>query len=131
MLNRIVLIGRLVRDPELRHTPSGKAVTKVTLAVERDRPNAQGQREADFIDMVAWDKQAENVVQYLGKGRLVAVDGRLQTRTYDAQDGTRRKAAEVMASSVQFLDFKKDGTGAADTSDLGSEVSFDDGDVPF
>lgn len=131
MLNRIVIIGRLTRDPELRHTPSGKAVTKFTLAVDRDRPNAQGQKEADFIDVVAWGKQAENVVQYLGKGRLAAVEGRLQIRPYEAQDGTKRKAAEVVASAVQFLDFKKDGAGPVDTIDLGSEVSFDDDDVPF
>lgn len=131
MLNRIIIIGRLVRDPELRHTPSGKAVTKFTLAVDRDRPNAQGERNADFIDVVAWDKQAENVVQYLGKGRLVAVEGRLQVRSYEARDGTKRKAAEVIANSVQFLDFKKGDAGDTGTSDLGSEVSFDDEDVPF
>lgn len=129
MLNRIILIGRLVRDPELRHTQSGKAVANFTLAVDRDRSNAQGEKEADFIDAVVWDKQAENVAQYLGKGRLVAVEGRLQVRSYEAQDGTKRKAAEVVASSVQFLDKKRDeGAGAA--PDLGTEINFDD-DVPF
>lgn len=129
MLNRIIIIGRLTRDPELRHTQSGKAVANFTLAVDRDRSNAQGEKETDFIDVVVWDKQAENVAQYLGKGRLVAVEGRLQVRTYEAQDGTKRKAAEVVANSVQFLDKKRDdGAGA---SELGSEVSFDDDDVPF
>ncbi|MGE5590260.1 MAG: single-stranded DNA-binding protein [Bacillota bacterium] len=130
MLNRIILIGRLTRDPELRYTPSGKAVANFTLAVDRGRPNQQGQKEADFIDIVVWDKQAETVSQHLNKGRLVAVEGRLQIRSYEAQDGTKRKAAEVVASSVQFLDSKK-AQAVGNAPDLGSEVTFDDDDVPF
>ncbi|MHB9144001.1 MAG: single-stranded DNA-binding protein [Symbiobacteriia bacterium] len=130
MLNRIILIGRLTRDPELRYTPGGKAVANFTLAVDRGRSNPQGQKEADFIDIVVWEKQAETVSQYLNKGRLVAVEGRLQIRSYEAQDGTKRKAAEVVASTVQFLDAKKT-PAAGGAAELGSEVSFDDDDVPF
>jgi single-strand DNA-binding protein len=104
MLNRIVLIGRLTRDPELRFTTSGKAVANFTLAVDRQRPNSQGEKEADFIRIIVWDKQAETCSNYLGKGRLVAVDGRLQVRTYQAQDGQNRTIAEVVAENVRFLD---------------------------
>lgn len=111
MLNRIVLIGRLTRDPELRFTASGKAVASFTIAVDR-RPNKQGEREADFIRIIVWDKQAENCSNYLGKGRLVAVDGRLQVRTYQAQDGQNRTVAEVVAENVRFLDRAREGAGA-------------------
>lgn len=104
MLNRIILIGRLVADPDLRYTQSGIAVTNFTLAVDRPFTNQQGEREADFIDVVAWRRLAETVANNLSKGRLVAVDGRLQIRSYDAADGTRRKAAEVVADTVRFLD---------------------------
>lgn len=130
MLNRIILIGRLTRDPELRYTPGGKAVANFSLAVDRGRSNPQGQKETDFIDVVVWEKQAETVSQYLNKGRLVAVEGRLQVRSYEAQDGTKRKAAEVVASTVQFLDSKKAQAAGGGAPDLGSEVNFDD-DVPF
>ncbi len=112
MLNRIVLIGRLTRDPELRFTASGTAVANFTLAVDRQRPNKQGEREADFIRIVVWDKMGETCANYLGKGRLVAVDGRLQVRTYQAQDGQNRTSAEVVAENVRFLDRAKEGTGA-------------------
>jgi single-strand DNA-binding protein len=111
VLNRIVLIGRLTRDPELRFTSSGTAVANFTLAVDRQRPNAQGEREADFIRIVVWGKQGETCANYLNKGRLVAVDGRLQVRTYQAQDGQNRTAAEVVAENVRFLD--RAGTPAA------------------
>lgn len=113
-MNHIVLIGRLTRDPELRYAPSGKAVANFTLAVDRGRKNASGNKEVDFIDVVVWDKQAENVHQYLKKGKLCAVEGRLQIRSYEAQDGTKRKAAEVVASSVQFLEKK----GASEDEDF-------------
>jgi single-strand DNA-binding protein len=102
-LNRIVLIGRLVRDPELRSTASGTAVANFTLAVDRQRPNSQGEREADFIRIVVWGKQAETCSNYLEKGRLVAVDGRLQISAYQGQDGQNRTSAEVVAESVRFL----------------------------
>lgn len=127
MLNKIILIGRLTRDPELRYTPNGKAVAGFTLAVDRNRTNASGEREADFIDIVVWEKQAEIVANHLGKGRLVAVEGRLQIRSYETQDGQRRKAAEVVAQSVRFLDRAK---AAGGESDLGTEVPYED-DVPF
>lgn len=103
-MNRVILIGRLVRDPELRVTQSGLSVTKMRLAVDRARPNQQGQREADFIDIVVWGKQAETVGQYLRKGRLVAVDGRLQVRNYETPEGQKRTFYEVVAERVQFLD---------------------------
>lgn len=108
MLNQIVLIGRLTRDPELRYVPSGQPVASFTLAVDRSFKNASGERETDFIDVVAWRKLAETVTQYLGKGRLVAVVGRLQIRSYEMADGQKRKAAEVVANSVRFLDRKPD-----------------------
>ena len=90
MLNRVVLIGRLATDPELKYTPSGLAVTTFRLAVDRNRTNAQGEKETDFISIVAWKQSAEFAANYLTKGRLVAVDGRLQIRSWVAQDGTRR-----------------------------------------
>ncbi|MDD2486319.1 MAG: single-stranded DNA-binding protein [bacterium] len=105
MLNRIILIGRLTRDPELRYTPSGAAVASFTLAVDRRFANAQGEREADFIRIIAWRKLAEICSNQLNKGRLVAIDGRLQVRSYDGQDGQRRTISEVVAEDVRFLDW--------------------------
>lgn len=102
--NRVILIGRLARDPELRVLPSGVPVASFTLAVDRPFTNQQGEREADFIDVVAWRKLAETVSTHLARGRLVAVEGRLQVRTYEARDGQRRKAVEVVADTVRFLD---------------------------
>ena len=103
MLNRIILIGRLTRDPELRYVPSGHPVASFTLAVDRPFANQQGERDTDFIDIVAWRKLAEQASQHLSKGRLVAVEGRLQIRSYETQDGQKRKAAEVVADAVRFL----------------------------
>lgn len=114
-MNHIVLIGRLTRDPELRYTPNGVAVTNFDLAVDRPTPNQAGEREADFIRIIAWQKQAELCANYLKKGRLVAVEGRLQIRSYEAQDGQKRRVAEVVANQVQFLDRAKD--DAAPTRD--------------
>jgi len=139
MLNKVILIGRLTRDPELRYTPNGVAVAKFTLAVDRAFSNRQGEREADFIDVVVWQKQAETVANYLGKGRLVAVDGRLQIRAYDDSQGVRRKAAEVVAERIQFLDRPKEGSAPAgagqqppaEGSPLGTDISFNDEDIPF
>src|SRR5690554_2914751 len=105
MLNRIILIGRLVADPQLRYTQNGVAVTNFTLAVDRPFSSQNGERETDFIDIVAWRKQAETCANHLNKGRLVAVEGRLQIRSYDDRDGIRRKAAEVVADQVRFLDW--------------------------
>ena len=108
MLNRIVLIGRLTKDPELRYTQSGKAVCTFTLAVDRPYLANNGNREADFINIVVWNKTAENCAQYLAKGKLAAVDGRLQIRSYDGQDGQRRYVTEVIADNVRFLSPKSE-----------------------
>jgi single-strand DNA-binding protein len=113
MLNRVVLIGRLANDPELKYTPSGIAVSSFRLAVDRPFTNANGERETDFIDIVVWRQSAEFAANYLGKGRLVAVDGRLQIRTWVAQDGTRRRSAEVVADTLRGLDRPREqGQGA-------------------
>ncbi|HCY2843017.1 single-stranded DNA-binding protein [Staphylococcus aureus] len=106
MLNRAVLVGRLTKDPELRSAPNGVNVGTFTLAVNRTFTNAQGEREADFINVVVFKKQAENVKNYLSKGSLAGVDGRLQTRSYDNKDGKRVFVTEVVADSVQFLEPK-------------------------
>ncbi len=106
MINRVVLVGRLTRDPELRYTPNGVAVANFTLAVNRTFLNRQGEREADFINCVVWQKQAENVANYLKKGSLAGVDGRIQTRSYDNSEGRRVYVTEVVAESVQFLEPK-------------------------
>ncbi|HHX10442.1 MAG TPA: single-stranded DNA-binding protein [Firmicutes bacterium] len=103
MLNRIVIIGRLTRQPELRITPSGVSVTTITVAVDR-RPTQTGQRATDFIDVVLFGKLAEITCRYMDKGRLVAVEGRLQSRSYETKDGQRRRVWEVVADSIQFLD---------------------------
>lgn len=133
MLNKVILIGRLTRDPEVRYTQSGKAVTTFDLAVDRSVANAQGQRETDFIPIVTWGKLAETCGNYLNKGRLVAVDGRLQIRSYETQDGQKRRVAEVVADGVRFLDRGKDtanaagaGAGAGAAGDV-----FPDDDIPF
>jgi single-strand DNA-binding protein len=113
-MNHIVLIGRLTRDPELRYTPNGLAVATFTLAVDRDRaPNQQGEKETDFIRIVTWQKQAEVCANYLKKGRLVAIEGRLQIRNYETQDGQKRTAAEVVANRVQFLERNRDEAGGS------------------
>ncbi|MFU0799983.1 MAG: single-stranded DNA-binding protein [Xylanivirga thermophila] len=104
MLNKVVLIGRLTKDPEIKYLPSGVAVTTFMLAVNRNYTNQQGEREADFIPIVTWRGLAENCSKYLGKGRLVAVAGRIQTRTYDTPEGQRRYITEIVADEVQFLD---------------------------
>lgn len=104
MLNRIQLIGRLTRDPELRYVSNGHPMAQFTVAVDRDFKNAAGDRETDFVNCVTWRKLAEQVGQFCAKGRLVAVEGRLQTRSYEAQDGSRRKVTEVVGDRVWFLD---------------------------
>lgn len=104
MMNKAVLIGRLTRDPELRYLPSGVSVATFTLAVDRSFTNQQGQREADFIPIVVWRGLAETCSKYLSKGRLVAVSGRIQTRSYDTPDGQRRYVTEIVGDEVQFLE---------------------------
>jgi len=109
MLNKVILIGRVANDPELKYTPSGVAVSTFRVAVNRPFTNAQGEREADFIDVVAWRQAAEFAANYLGKGRLVAVEGRLQIRSYQAQDGSRRRTAEVVIDNLKALDRAREG----------------------
>ena len=104
MINRVVLVGRLTKDPELKYTQTGIAVTRFTLAVNRAFQSASGEREADFISCVAWRKQAENVANFLKKGSLVGVDGRIQTGSFEGQDGKRVYTTEVVADSTQFLE---------------------------
>lgn len=106
MINRTILVGRLTRDPELRTTQSGVNVASFTLAVNRTFTNAQGEREADFINVIVFKKQAENVNKYLSKGSLAGVDGRLQTRNYENKEGQRVYVTEVIADSIQFLEPK-------------------------
>jgi single-strand DNA-binding protein len=106
MINRVVLVGRLTKDPELRYTNSNIAVATFTMAVDRGFKNAAGEKETDFIPIVVWKKSAESVAKYLHKGSLVGLDGRIQTRNYEASDGTRRYITEVVADNVRFLDSK-------------------------
>ena len=110
MLNHIVIMGRLTRDPELRRTGTGVAVTSFSLAVDRDfGKNENGEKETDFIDCVAWRQTGEFVSKYFTKGRMAVVSGRLQVRSYTDKDGNKRRAAEVVADNVYFGDSKRDG----------------------
>ena len=106
-MNRVCLVGRLTAKPELRYTGSNTAYTRFSIAVNRTFANAQGEREADFINIVAWRRQAETICQYLDKGSQVSIDGRIQTGSYTAQDGSRRYTTEVVADNVQFLDSRR------------------------
>ncbi|MBC2258086.1 single-stranded DNA-binding protein [Listeria booriae] len=112
MMNRVVLVGRLTKDPELRYTPAGVAVATFTLAVNRNFTNQAGEREADFINCVVWRKPAENVANFLKKGSLAGVDGKVQTRNYEGQDGKRVYVTEILAESVQFLEPRSANSGA-------------------
>ncbi|WP_017185419.1 single-stranded DNA-binding protein [Alkalibacillus haloalkaliphilus] len=111
MLNRVVLVGRLTKDPELRYTPNGVAVANFTIAVNRPFSNQQGEREADFINCVIWRRPAENLANYMGKGSMIGVDGRIQTRSFEGQDGKRVFMTEVVADSVQFLESRNSNQG--------------------
>lgn len=106
MINRVVLVGRLTKDPEFRTTPSGVSIANFTLAINRNFTNAQGEREADFINCIVFRKQAENVDNYLSKGQLAGVDGRIQSRSYENKEGKRVFVTEVVCDSVQFLEPK-------------------------
>ena len=108
-MNKSILVGRLVRDPELRYTPSGQAVASFTVAVNRPFKNQQGEQEADFINCVVWRKPAENLANYMKKGGLIGVEGRIQTRSYEGQDGKTVYVTEVVAENIQFLESKKSG----------------------
>jgi len=109
MLNVAVMMGRLVADPELRHTPNGVSVTSFTIAVDRSYVKAGTERQTDFIDIVAWRNTAEFVCKYFRKGQLAAVQGSIQTRTYTDKDGNKRKAVEIVADNVHFAEPKRDG----------------------
>ncbi len=109
MLNRVILIGRLTRDPELRYTPAGVAVTQFTIAVDRPFTTNQGEREADFIPVVTWRQLAETCANYLRKGRLTAVEGRIQVRNYENNEGKRVYVTEVIADNVRFLESSREG----------------------
>lgn len=122
MLNRIVLIGRLTKDPESSYTPNGIALAKFRIAVDRPTKNQEtGEKETDFIDIVAWRRTAEFVTQYITKGRLVAVEGRLQIRNFVGQDGQRRYFTEVVADNVQGLDRPRDAEGASAVASYGGQ----------
>ncbi len=143
MYNKIILIGRLTADPEMRYTPAGLPVASFTLAVNRTFSNKQGERETDFIDIIVWRGLAETCANNLKKGFMVAVDGRLQIRSYDDKQGIRRKAAEVVAENVRFLDRGRESNFQSHNSqdqgqqqnrtneDQFSEVPFTEDDLPF
>ncbi|TKJ88943.1 single-stranded DNA-binding protein [Paenibacillus sp. CFBP13512] len=116
MLNRVILIGRLTKDPELRYTPAGVAVTQFTLAVDRPFTSQGGEREADFIPVVTWRQLAETCANYLRKGRLTAVEGRIQVRNYENNEGKRVYVTEVIADNVRFLESNRDGGGSGGSS---------------
>jgi single-strand DNA-binding protein len=134
MLNRVVLVGRLTKDPELKFTPNGVAVTTFTLAVDRPFKNANGEKETDFINCVVWRKPAENVANFLKKGSLAGVDGRIQTRNYQNSDGKKVYVTEVLAESVQFLEPKggnKQDKPKQDADPFGNGQEISDDSLPF
>ena len=150
MLNKIFIMGRLTRDPELRRTQSGTAVTSFTLAVDRDFKSQSGEKETDFIDVVAWRSTAEFAAKYFTKGRMAIVEGRLQIRPWTDKEGNSRRSAEVVADNIYFGDSKRDSTGdmggysaPAYTAPAGgysapvggpsgfAEIDEEDGDLPF
>lgn len=136
MLNQITIMGRLTRDPELRRTGTGKAVTSFTLACDRDYAPKEGERETDFLDCVSWGQSAEYVSKYFTKGRMAVVVGRLQTRSYEDKEGNKRKAFEIVTSSVYFGDSKPSGAGAAAGGGVQPPADFamledDDSQLPF
>ncbi|RJX20150.1 MAG: single-stranded DNA-binding protein [Desulforudis sp.] len=135
MLNSCILIGRLVRDPEMNYTAQGTPVTRFTIAVDRGFADTSGKKQTDFVDVVVWRDQAESVAKYLAKGRLVTVQGRLQIRSYDDSQGVRRKAAEIVAQRVVFMpDGKKnDAPGGVEPPPLPEDpwVGGDDEPIPF
>lgn len=123
-MNRVVLVGRLTKDPDLRYTPAGAAVATFTLAVNRPFKNGQGEQEADFIQCVVWRKPAENVANFLKKGSLTGVDGRVQTRNYEGNDGKRVYVTEIVAESVQFLEPKQNDVEGSTPNNNQNEASY-------
>ena len=152
-MNKVLLVGRLTRDPELRTTPSGMAVARFTLAVSQNFTNKNGERGADFINCSAWGRQAGNISKYCQKGSLVSAEGRIRTGSYDAQDGTKRYTTEVVCDMVNFLSTKNSGSSnqrddfmpedmmnmPMETADLtedpfksfGEEITLSSDDLPF
>jgi single-strand DNA-binding protein len=122
-MNKVILIGRMTKDPETRYTQSGTAVATFTLAVDR-RFNKEGQPSADFVPCVAWNKLAEVIANNLAKGRKVGIEGRLQVRSYDAQDGSKRYVTEVIVDELDFCDSKKQGSGLPAAPDITEEIPF-------
>lgn len=131
MLNNVIIMGRLTRDPELRRTQSGTAVTSFTLAVDRDFKSQSGEKETDFVDVVAWRNTGEFAAKYLAKGRMAAVEGRIQVRDWQDKDGNRRKAVEVVADNVYFADSKRDSKPQETPATSEFDEIEDDGDLPF
>ena len=123
-MNKAFLIGRLTRDPELRYSSSNAAIVNFSIAIDRQYTNTQGQRETDFINIVAFQKQAENIKKYVTKGSMVAVDGRIQTRNYEDKDGKRVYVTEVVADRVQFLSSKGSSDSVSSVSDNVSPADF-------
>ena len=133
MLNKIILMGRLTRDPELRRTQSGTAVASFTLAVDRDYKPQDGERETDFIDIVAWRGTGEFVSKYFTKGRMAVVEGRLQVRDWKDKDGAKRRSTEVIADNVYFGDSKRSesGTQEAPAGEFQEVTDEEKGELPF
>lgn len=135
-MNKVILIGRLTKDPELRYTESNIAVATFTLAVNKNHTNSNGEREADFINIVVWRKQAENVKDYLFKGSKVAIEGTIQTRSYEDNNGQKRYITEIIANSLEFLDSKKDSNSKQENdnnpfADFGQQIAIDPDELPF
>ena len=131
MLNKVIIMGRLVRDPELRRTSSGTAVASFTIACDRDVKSDGGERDADFIEFVAWSNTAEFVSKYFTKGRMAVVSGRLQTRNWTDKEGNKRKATEIVAESVYFGDSKREELQSYAAPQESFAELPDDGDIPF
>ena len=132
-MNKVVLIGRLVRDPELRYTGNNLPVATFSIAVNRNFSNQAGEREADFINIVVWRKQAENCKNYLTQGSQVAIEGRIQTRNYDDQNGQRRYITEVVADNVEFLGSRNSSSSSNNMNSSASNAGptpYDFGDAP-
>ncbi len=130
-MNQTCLIGRITRDPELKKTQSDKSVTSFTLAVNRTFKNANGEREADFINIVAWNKRADNIVQWCSKGDLISIVGSINTRNYENQQGQLVYVTEVIANNFQKLEKRQAQQAAADTYDGGTPMDLSDDDLPF
>lgn len=131
MLNHIVIMGRLTHDPELRRTASSTPVTSFSLAVERDFKNADGTKETDFIDVVAWRNTAEFAAKYFTKGRMAVVEGRLQMRDWTDKEGNKRRSAEVVADNIYFGDSKREDAPAGNSAPTFEKIEDDGGDLPF